>query len=97
MPTYISLMKFTDQGIRDIKNAPKQVEEAIQTLGAMGGKVIGFYTAMGEYDYVLIADLPGDGIALAFVLALGSDGNVRTTTLRAFPQEEFVEIVKDLP
>lgn len=97
MPTYISLMKFTDQGIRDIRSAPKQIEEAVKTLEAMGGKLTGFYTALGEYDYVVIADLPGDGIALAFVLALGSRGNVRTTTLRAFPQEEFVEIVKDLP
>jgi uncharacterized protein with GYD domain len=97
MPTYISLMKFTDQGIRDIKDAPKQVEEAIKTLESMGGKLIGFYTALGEYDYVLIADVPADGLALAFVLGLGSRGNVRTTTLRAFPQEEFMEIVKDLP
>jgi len=97
MPTYIGFFKFTDQGIKDIKNAPQRVEEAIRAYEAMGGKVIGFYTVMGEYDYVAIGEAPSDEVQLTFALALGAQGNIRTTTLKAFTKEEFAEIVKELP
>jgi len=63
----------------------------------MGGKLVGFYSVMGEYDYVGISEAPSDEVITAFLLALGADGNVRTTTLKAFTTEEFVEIVKKLP
>jgi len=97
MPTYISLMNLTDQGIKDIKNAPQRVEEAVKGLEAMGGKLIGFYTVMGEYDYVGIAEAPSDEVAMTFLLGLGSTGNVRTTTLKAFTKEQIAEMVKRLP
>ena len=97
MPTYIGLYKMTDQGIKDVKNAPSRVEEAIKGVQAMGGKVLGVYIVMGEYDYVTIGEFPSDEVATAFALALGSRGNVRTTSLRAFTKEEFAEIVKKLP
>ncbi len=97
MPTYITLMNLTDQGIRDIKNAPQRVAEAVKVLEAMGGKLIGFYTVMGQYDYVGIAEAPSDEVAMAFLLGLGSAGNVRTTTLKAFTMEQFAEVVKKLP
>jgi len=97
MPTYITLYKLTDQGIRNIKDAPGRVEEAIKGFEAMGGKFIGFYAVMGEYDYVAIGELPNDEIAMTFALGLGSTGNVRSTSLKAFNKEEFGEIVKKLP
>jgi uncharacterized protein with GYD domain len=97
MPTYIGLFKFTDQGIKDIKSAPARAEEAIKGVQTMGGKVLGVYTVMGEYDYVTIGEFPSDEVATTFSLALGSRGNVRTTTLRAFTKEEFAEMVKKLP
>jgi uncharacterized protein with GYD domain len=97
MPTYVTLMKLTNQGIRNIKDAPQRVEEGIKGLEAMGGKLIGFYTVMGEYDYVGIAEAPSDEVTMAFNLALGASGNIRTTTLKAFSQEELAEIVKKLP
>jgi len=97
MPTYISLMKLTDQGIKDIKNAPQRIEEAVKALEAIGGKLIGLYTVMGEYDYVGIAEAPNDEAAMTFMLGLGSAGNVRTTTLKAFTKEEFAHMVKRLP
>ena len=97
MPTYIGLYKLTDQGIKDIKAAPDRVKQAIQAVEVMGGKVIGVYVVMGEYDYVTIGEFPSDEVATTFSLALGSRGNVRTTTLRAFTQEEFAEMVKNLP
>ncbi len=97
MPTYIVLYKLTDQGIRNIKEAPQRIEEGIKAIEAAGGKTIGFYSVMGEYDYVGIGEVPNDETAVAFALALGSQGNARTTTLKAFTKEEFAEIVKKLP
>jgi uncharacterized protein with GYD domain len=97
MPTYIGLFKLTDQGIREIKQAPQRVEDAFKAYEAMGGKVLGFYTVMGEYDYVAIGEAPSDEVQLTFALALGSQGAVRTTTLKAFTKEELAEIVKKLP
>jgi uncharacterized protein with GYD domain len=97
MPTYIMLMNLTDQGIRDIKNAPQRMEQATKSLEAAGGKLISVYTVMGQYDYVAIGEAPNDAAAMALLLGLGSQGNVRTTTLKAFSKEEFAEIVKKLP
>lgn len=97
MPTYITLMKLTDQGIKDIKDAPRRIEEGIKSFEAMGGKLVGFWTVMGEYDYVAVGEGPSDELAMTFNLALGAGGSVRTTTLKAFTKEELAEMVKKLP
>jgi uncharacterized protein with GYD domain len=97
MPTYIALYKLTDQGIKSIKDAPGRIEAGIKGAEKLGGKVIGFYGVMGEYDYVAIGEFPNDEAATTFALAIGSLGNVRTTTLKAYTKEEFAAIVKKLP
>ncbi len=97
MPTYVVLYKLTDQGIRNIKEAPQRIEEGTKAFEAAGGKVIGFYSVMGEYDYVGIGECPNDEMAVAFALGVGAQGNARTTTLKAFTREEFAEIIKKLP
>jgi len=97
MPTYIMLMKLTDQGRKDIKGAPQRIEQGAKTAEAMGGKLIDFYTVMGEYDYVLIGECPSDEVMMTFLLGLGSLGNVRTTTLRAFTKEQLAGMIKKLP
>jgi uncharacterized protein with GYD domain len=97
MPNYILLMKLTDQGIKAIKDAPGRIEEGIKGFEKMGGKVTNFYTVMGEYDYVAVGEAPSDEVAMTFALALGSLGNVRTTSLKAFKKEEFAAMVKKLP
>ena len=74
MPMYIGLYKLTDQGIKNIKDAPQRIEEGIKGWEAMGGKVIGFYSVMGEYDYVAIGEAPNDEAVVTFALALGSQG-----------------------
>ena len=84
MPTYIGLYKYTDHGIKSIKDAPGRVEDAIKGAEALGGKVIGVYSVMGEYDYVTIGEFPSDEAQMTFAIALGSRGNMRTTTLKAF-------------
>jgi len=97
MPRYVALMKLTEEGIKDIKNAPQRLEQAIAGMGALGGKLVDFYTVMGEYDYVAVTEFPNDEAGMIFLLTLGSLGNVRTTTLKAFDREQFVELVKKLP
>ena len=97
MPKYIALMKLTQEGIKDIKNAPQRIEQAIAGMGALGGKLVDFYMVMGEYDYVAVAEFPNDEAGMTFLLALGSLGNVRTTTLKAFDREQLVELVKKVP
>jgi uncharacterized protein with GYD domain len=94
---YVILMNLTDQGVKDIKNAPERMAEAVKGIEAAGGKLLCFYVTMGAYDYVAVAEGPGDEVAMAQLLALGMGGNVRTTTLRAFSQEEFEKILKMLP
>ncbi len=96
MPTYVALMKLTDQGAKDIKNAPKRAQEFIKGLEAMGGKLVGMYLVMGEYDYVGIAEVPSDEVALTFLMGLGAAGNVKTTTMKAFKLEEFSAIASKL-
>jgi uncharacterized protein with GYD domain len=97
MATYVVLMKMTEQGVKDVKNAPQRIEEGIKGWEAMGGKILGFYAVMGEYDYVVISEGPSDEVGMAYMLTLGSLGNVRTTTLKAFTVEEFAEIIKSMP
>jgi uncharacterized protein with GYD domain len=97
MNTYITLMKLTDQGVKNVKEAPKRVEDAFKMLEKSGGKLIGFYAVLGEYDYVGIGQAQSDEAVTAFNLALGSLGNLRTLTLRAFTLEEFAGIVKKIP
>lgn len=96
MPTYIGLMKLTDQGSKDIMNASARIEDAIKLYQKMGGKVIGVYLVMGEYDYVTIGECPSDEVQTAFSLALCSQGNVKSTTLKAFTVKEIPAIIDKL-
>lgn len=96
MQTYVVLMNLTEQGIKDIKGAPNRLEALEKGLEAMGGKLLGFYAVMGQYDYVAIGEVPDDETGMSFLLTMGSMGNVRTKSMRAFPQKEFVKIVKKL-
>ncbi len=97
MPTYVILMNLTEQGVKAIKDAPARIEKATKALEAAGGKMIGFYTVMGEYDYVAIVEGPSDQATLIQLMGLGSQGNVRTRALKAFTTEEFAEMVKKVP
>ena len=97
MPIYVTLFNLTDQGIKSIKDAPGRIEEGIKAAESIGGKLIGFYTTLGDYDYVSIGEAPNDEAYMAFLLGLGAQGNTRTKTLKAFTKEEFAEIVAKLP
>ena|SRR5215831_10277119 len=97
MPTYVSLMKLTDMGMLAIREAPQRLADGFKAFESRGGKVIGFYAAMGEYDYVIIGESPTDDLAFSFVLALGAGGMIRTHTMRVFSLDTLVEQIEQLP
>jgi len=97
VPTYVALIKLTEQGLKDIKSFPARLEAGKKGAEAAGGKIIAFYAVLGDYDYVAVAEMPSDEVGMSFMLSLGAMGNVRTTTLKAFTEQEFAEIVKKMP
>jgi uncharacterized protein with GYD domain len=97
VPTYVALMKITDQGIKEIKDAPKRIQDGVKGVGGLGGQLKAMYAVFGEYDYVGIAEFPNDDAAMCFALALSSQGFIRSTILKAFNVDEFTKICKMLP
>ena len=97
MPTFISYLNWTDQGIKDVKDSPNRIEAAKAALREMGGEIKDIYVTSGQYDLVVISDVPDGDVMAKFALAIGAQGRVRTTTSRAFTEGEFQKIVSDLP
>ena len=96
MATYVTLLRYTDQGIRAIKDTTKRAE-ALRELGKkFGATVKDLYWTMGQYDVVAIVEAPDEAAATAFGLSVGSSGNVRTQTLRAFTATEMAQVLKKL-
>ena len=96
MPSYLHLVNWTDQGIRDVKESPQRLDAVKQAAQAAGGRVIFFYLTMGQYDMALLTELPNDEMAARLALAVGSQGSVRTTTLKAFTEDEYRSIIASL-
>jgi len=97
MPTYVSLIKFTHQGVTSIKEGPARLDAGRETLKAFGSELKAFYLTMGRYDIVAISEAPDDAAAAKVALAIAAAGNVSTETLRAFPEDEYRAIVAALP
>jgi uncharacterized protein with GYD domain len=97
MPMFILSLNWTDQGIRSVKDAPKRAQAAQDLAKKVGIQIKEIYLPSGDSDLVAIVDTPnGDSVA-KFALALGSQGNVRTRTARAWPQSEFQKLISELP
>ena len=96
MATFICLLNFTDQGIRNVKDSPDRYEAFRAMAEKVGGKVKGVYYTMGHYDMVLIVE-GSDEAAMTAMLKVGSLGNVRTETLRGFSVEEMRKIIGKMP
>ncbi|NJD61334.1 MAG: GYD domain-containing protein [Deltaproteobacteria bacterium] len=97
MPTYITLMRFTQQGVKNIKDSPTRLDAAKKAFKSAGGEMKHFYLTFGRYDGVIIAEHPDDETAAKLALATSSQGNVQTETFRAFTEDEFRKMVKSLP
>lgn len=96
MSTYVLLATYTDQGIRNVRDSPRRLDAARKELKEMGGEFRHFFLTMGEYDIVAIYEAPDDAVAARFSLQLGMLGNVRTRTLKAYPEAAFREIIASL-
>lgn len=97
MATFITLLRYTQQGIKDIKGSPGRLDNARKAAQGMNSSIKGFYLTLGRYDAVAIIEAPDDEAAARFALATGSQGNVTTETLRAFNEEEFRKLIASLP
>ena len=93
MATYISLLQFTDQGVRNVKDTIKRSEAATAEAEKMGVKIINTFWTMGTYDVVFLLDAPNDETVSAFSLKIGSLGNVKSQTMRAFRVEEMESLL----
>ena len=96
MTTYIMLANWTEQGMRAVKESPRRFDAAKKALEAMDGKFISIFLTMGDYDLVAVYEAPDDAIAARFNLQLGLLGNVRTRTMKAFPEAAYREIITSL-
>jgi len=96
MTTYVMLTNWTDQGMRQVKDSAKRFDSAKKALRDMGGEFKFFFMTMGDYDLVAVYEAPDDAVAARFTLILGMLGNVRTKTLKAFPEAAYREIINSL-
>ena len=97
MVTYMMLMKLTDLGIKNVKEAPERIESGLKGFEKAGGKLVGFWIAMGKYDYVSVGESTSDEAALAWAVGLSSQGNVRVESLKLYSKEQFAGLIKMLP
>lgn len=96
MATYISLVNFTDQGIRDVRNSPERFEAFRAMAENQGVKIKAFYYTVGEYDMLVVVE-GSDEAAVSVLLKVGSMGNVRSQSLRAFSVDEMKNILSTMP
>jgi uncharacterized protein with GYD domain len=93
MARYVSLFQFTDQGVRNVKDTVKRAAAATAEAEKMGIKITEVLWTMGAYDLVVLLDAPDDETVSAFSLKIGSLGNSKTHTVRAFGREEMEKLL----
>jgi len=96
MATYIVLGQWTQKGVENVKQSPDRLEKFKQLTKTVGGQLKGFYLTMGRYDFVVVVEMPDDKAQARTVLQLAASGNIRTETLKAFPEEEYKQIIGSL-
>ena len=93
MPTFIVLLDYTDQGIRNLRDSPQRADAFNAFAEKAGARILGQYWTIGSHDGVLLMEAPTEEVAASVLLHLGAGGNVRTTTLRAFDWAEAQELI----
>lgn len=96
MTTYIVLIDWTEQGLKQVQDSPKRLDAAKKLISDMGGKMVAFYLTMGEHDMVAVCEAPDDTVVARFAIQLARQGNVRTRTLKAFPEAAYRELMGTL-
>lgn len=97
MPTYVTLVNFTEDGREDLDELPNRIEKIKQLKRSLGGEPLGFFVTMGQYDMVAFSEMPDDEVVAKVQLTAALEGAVETETLRAFTMEEVSRILTDLP
>jgi uncharacterized protein with GYD domain len=97
MPTFMCFLNWTEQGVKNAKDAGKRNQAAKTLAEKLGGRLLSTYVTTGQYDVVATVDMPSGEAMAKFVIAVSASGNARTTTVRAFTPEEFAKIVADAP
>ena len=97
MPTYVALFNWTEQGVRSARDTVDRFESGRQTFEQMGLTIRDVHWTVGPYDLVAVADAPDDETVSAAMLALAAQGNVRTTTMRAFGPDEMRGVIGRMP
>ncbi len=97
MPTYISFIQYTQQGLQKVKESPGRLDAARKVFEKAGAKIKDFYLVLGEYDIVVVTEAPNDEVVAKLVLGLGAQGNVKTRTSRAFTEAEYRKLIQSLP
>jgi uncharacterized protein with GYD domain len=95
--TYIALVNFTDQGVRQIRQTTERAKALVNAAANLGVRIREIYWTMGAFDAIFTADAPDDETMTAFALSIGSLGNIRTQTLRAFSADEMNKILEKVP
>lgn len=93
MATYLVLIRFTEQGIKNIKDSPKRASNATAMAKKMGVKTRDIFWTLGAYDGALIVEASDEETITAWSLSMGSLGFVKTETMRAFPAKDFAAIL----
>ena len=93
MSTYIMLSSWTDQGIRQIKDSPDRLDAARQLCRQHGAEIIEFYMTLGAYDMVIIIEAPNDEEFAKLAVSIAKGGNIRTTSLKAFGEDDYRKII----
>ena len=93
MATFVSLINWTDQGVKSFRESGKRADAFAELIQKSGGSVKAIYWMLGEYDIVAITEAPDAEVATAALLQVGSLGNVRTTTMEAFDRDAFERII----
>lgn len=97
MATYITLIRYTQQGVQNIKESPARLDAAKKAFQAMGAELKQWYLVMGQYDAIVVSEAPNDETVAKLALAIGAQGSIRTETLRAFTEDEYRKIIAALP
>src|SRR6266849_124988 len=97
MPTYISMLQYTQQGIQKVKDSPSRLDAARKVFEKEGAKIKDVYLVMGEYDLIFVAEAPNDEVVAKLTLMLASQGNVKSLTARAFTESEYRKLIQSLP
>ena len=96
MSFYIILWNYTDQGIKNVKESPKRADAFKSKLENAGGRLIETYYTFGKYDGVSIAEAPNNEALMSCLLSIGSQGNARSVTLKAFTYEDASKIMENI-